>query len=599
MFILNGDNGGNWYSLFYLISSVVTFLFLLYLGRKKGYPLLSWILILVSGALFFIIGTKLLTFRAAEWTTLLREGVFPITDSKSAIGGMLFAILGIELSRSWLKIKEFVLDTYVLIVPLGLALQKPGCLLAGCCFGTPTTLPWGVQYAQGTVVHYHHWSSNWIPSTDLLSQPIHPVPIYEIISYLMIFTALILLAPYLQKRGSRFLLAITMLALSRFSLEFFRDPAATQALGQMIGGLKAMQWVMLVGGLSTGWILVQKLRRPAVHEEVRVHTQDLMWRKFSLILFLSLLIWAVHKGFSPTEMLVMNLKLLPALCLFGLQAWIHYTVPRFRIAGIIILILPLLIMGQSVPTSVENWKYFHSFGAGGSFGSFGQDASYNEHEGGCNGSAYDHKYFDQNYGAASFNYNYTKQKGYLQTTYGVTLFGGMITEQEVGNPVATQNYFLGLQPYMDFNSRWIGGGFGLSFGALKYFPYEAIDERIISSGLRNFPLMPYGKVRVGPYDIVDLEYKFLDDFPTQLPLLTHQLSIGSGFGFKNGSGLRVGLLPPYEGFFVSASALISQKFMIRAKYMNTYAPATHFGGNSHFVSLGLNYRLATQPRSAD
>ncbi|MEE9463828.1 MAG: prolipoprotein diacylglyceryl transferase family protein [Bacteroidales bacterium] len=407
MFIFNGINGGNWYSLFYLISSVFTFLFLLYLGMKKGYPILSWTLILVSGALFFIIGTKLLTFRSAEWTTLFRDGVFPQAAGKSAIGGMLFAILGIELSRSWLKIKEFVLDTYVLIVPLGLALQKPGCLLAGCCFGTPTALPWGVQYAQGTAVHYHHWSSNRIPPMDLLSQPVHPVPLYEIISYLMIFAALILLAPYLQKRGSRFLLAITMLALSRFSLEFFRDPAATQALGQMIGGLKAMQWVMLVTGLVTGIILLRKLKRSSTSVKNSSVTHELMWRKFALILLLSLLIWAVHKGFSPTEMLVMNLKLLPALVLFGLHAWIRFTVPHFRLAGIIILILPLFIMGQSVPDKEGVWEYFHSFGAGGTLGSLGQAARYNEHEGGC-GPTYDRKYYEQKYAMASFNYNYIK-----------------------------------------------------------------------------------------------------------------------------------------------------------------------------------------------
>ncbi len=120
MFIFNGINGGNWYSLFYLISSVFTFLFLLYLGMKKGYPILSWTLILVSGALFFIIGTKLLTFRSAEWTTLFRDGVFTHTASKSAIGGMLFAILGIELSRSWLKIKEFELDPpHGFVIPTG------------------------------------------------------------------------------------------------------------------------------------------------------------------------------------------------------------------------------------------------------------------------------------------------------------------------------------------------------------------------------------------------------------------------------------------------------------------------------------------------
>lgn len=110
MFNFHGANGGSWYSSFFLISSVFTFLLRLYLGMKKGYPIQSWILILGSGALFFIIGTKLLTFGSAECTTLLKDGVFPYTARTSAIFGMLFTILGIELSRSWLKIKEFMLD---------------------------------------------------------------------------------------------------------------------------------------------------------------------------------------------------------------------------------------------------------------------------------------------------------------------------------------------------------------------------------------------------------------------------------------------------------------------------------------------------------
>lgn len=594
MFIFNGLNGGNWYSLFYLISSVLTFIFLLYLGQKKGYPLLSWILILVSGALFFIIGTKLLTFRSEEWTVLLRDGVIPHTASKSAIGGMLFAILGIELSRSWLKIKEFVLDTYVLMVPLGLALQKPGCLLAGCCFGTPTTLPWGVQYSHSTAVHYHHLSSNWISSTDLLSPPIHPVPLYEIIGYLMIFAALILLAPYLQRRGSRFLLAIAMLALSRFSLEFFRDPAATQALGQMIGGLKAIQWVLLFTGLVSGFILFMKLKRNSTPVRISSVSNNLMWRKFVLIFLLSLLILAVHEGFSPTEMLVMNLKLLPALVLFGLHAWIRFTVPHFRLAGIFILILPLFIMGQSVPDKEGVWEYFHSFGAGGTFGSLGQDARYNEHEGGC-GPTYDNKYYEQKYAMASVNYNYIKQNRYIRYTYGGTLFGGINEENEIDVPGSTSHYTFGLHPYLDIDSRWIGFGLGISFGSLKYFPTAPIDERTISSGMRTFPILPSGNFRVGPYDIIDLEYKFLDEFPTQLPFLTHQISLGSGFGLINGSGLRIGAAPPEQTYFVSANALINKKFMIRIKYMYT-SPSHYYFGGSNFLSFGLNYRLPTQPR---
>lgn len=101
------------------------------------------------------------------------------------------------------------------------------------------------------------------------------------------------------------------------------------------------------------------------------------------------------------------------------------------------------------------------------------------------------------------------------------------------------------------------------------------------------------KFRVGPYDLIDLEYKFLDEFPTQLPVTTHQLSLGSGFGMKNGSGLRIGIAPPDESFFVSANVLIKERFMIQAKYINSYFRY----GNSSFLSFGLNYRIFAEPET--
>jgi phosphatidylglycerol:prolipoprotein diacylglycerol transferase len=592
MFTISNVHEVNWYELLYLISSVLTYLFLCYLGWKKGYPMLSWILILVTGALFFIVGTKLFTFRSEEWTMLFREGIFPRTSGKSAIGGLLFAILGVELSRSWLKIKEFVLDTYVLMVPLGLAIQKPGCIIAGCCYGNPTSLPWGVQYTQGTAAHYHHWISNSIPTDALFSLPVHPVPIYEMLSYLLIFGTLILLAPYLQKRGSRFLLALTLLAISRFTLEFFRDPAATVAMGKMIGGLKAMQWLMLVMGLVCGSLLLRKLNRPTVLMNDLIQPDALTGRKFILILVLSLLMWAVHKGFSPTEMLVMNLKLAPALVLFGIHTWIRFTVPRFRLAGIFILIIPLLIMGQSVPGKETDWKYFHSFGLGGTFGSYGQVARYDEHEGYC-GPAYSVNYYDHNYGMTTLNYQYTKQSGFTSQTYGGTLFGGITTETEINKQGTTKHFTLGIHPYINYDSRWVGFGFGIGIGNLNYIPTAPFDERSINTGMKTFPVLPSARLRVGPYDIIDLEYKFLDDFPTQFPVVTHQISLGSGFGMENGSGLRIGVAPPEANFFISANLLINNKFMLQAKYMYT----DFIYGNSNFVSFGLNYRLIAHPKT--
>lgn len=587
MFTIDAVHGVNWYAISYLVSNVFTFALLLYLGWRKGYSLLSWIPILVTGALFFLIGTKLFALRGEQWTSLFREGMLPATGNKSAIGGMLFAILGIELSRSWLRVREYVLDTYVLVVPVGLAIQKMGCLMTGCCFGTPTSLPWGIRYAQGTSVHYHHWITNGIHSAEAWSLPVHPLPLYESLCYLLIFGALLLLGPYLKKRGSRFLLAITLLALSRFTLEFLRDPAATVALGQELAGLKAMQWLMLLTGIIAGLLFLRKIKQTSrARAQVR-ETKESIWRNFTLISILSIGIWGIHKGFSPVEVLVLNLKLLPALFIFGLQAWIRFTVPRFRLAGVFLLILPVLFMAQSLPKQEGTWKHYHSFGAGGTFGTFSQEALYNEHEGGC-GTTFSRNYYDHTFGTATLNYEYIKQSGYITFVYGGSLFGGIDTQQEVDFPGSKRYYSLGILPYLDYNARWVGGGVGASLGYQNFVPSSPFDERTISTGIRTFPFLPYVRLRVGPYDIFDMEYKFQDAFPSMSPVPSHLLSLGSGFGIKNGSGLRVGVAPPYESFFVSAKVLVSERYMIQAKYIN-------WDGN--FFSFGLSYRIPAEVKS--
>ena len=597
MLTINEMGGVNWYAFFYMLSSLLSFILLLFIGWKKGYPMLSWTIILATGALFFIIGSKVATFRSGDWAVLFREGVFPRTAGKSALGGLLFAIIGVELCRSWLKIKTFVLDTYVLIVPLGLALQKPGCLIAGCCFGNPTTLPWGVQYARGMPAHYFQWLSHAIAPGDLLSLPVHPVPMYEGISYLLIFGALLLMAPLITKRGSRFFLGLALLALVRFVIEFFRAPEATLTLGAVYGGMKALQWVLLFTIIFTGTLFIRSLRRLSTEESEKWGPLSIPGRKFVWIVLLSAMICFVYHGFSAMEMLVMNLKLLPALVLFGIRAWIDFTVPRFRLTGIVILLLPLFLMGQSIPVQKGNWEYFHSFGLGGTIGSIDEVARYNEHQGSC-GPYYDEKYYYQRYGMATLNYSYNRVRGYERVTFGGSLFGGLSRETEVGS-VITNKYILGgIHPYIDYDSRWIGFGLGISIGKMNYLPIAPFDTRSINSGLKSFPLLPSGSFRLGPYDIVDLEYRFLDEFPTQLPMPTHQVSIGSGLGMKNGSGIRIGVVPPENGFFVSAKALISNKWLVQGKYIYTETDYST-GGHGNFVSFGLSYHLPASSKSSE
>ena len=57
---------------------------------------------------------------------------------------------------------------------LGYSVARIGCFLNGCCFGTPSHLPWAVRFPEHTMAFFDHWSKGWLRSDDLLSLPVHP-----------------------------------------------------------------------------------------------------------------------------------------------------------------------------------------------------------------------------------------------------------------------------------------------------------------------------------------------------------------------------------------------------------------------------------------
>jgi phosphatidylglycerol:prolipoprotein diacylglycerol transferase len=65
-------------------------------------------------------------------------------------------------------------DIFATALPLGHAIARVGCLMAGCCFGRPTTLPWGVTYSDPLTPAPH-------------GVPLHPTQIYEALYLLAIF----------------------------------------------------------------------------------------------------------------------------------------------------------------------------------------------------------------------------------------------------------------------------------------------------------------------------------------------------------------------------------------------------------------------------
>lgn len=148
-------------------------------------------------------------------------------------------------------------------VPLGLAFGRMGCLLAGCCFGAESNLPWALSFPPNSPASEAQFKLKTIASQHLWSLPVHPTQIYESAASLAI-AAFCLLWVHPRKRydGQVFVAFVALYAIARFLLEILRRDDRGGLLGlstsQLIG-------VVLVAG---AFALHRVLGRPKVARPV-------------------------------------------------------------------------------------------------------------------------------------------------------------------------------------------------------------------------------------------------------------------------------------------------------------------------------------------
>jgi prolipoprotein diacylglyceryltransferase len=93
-----------------------------------------------------------------NWRTLLLPG------GKTIVGGLLGGWIAVELTKRVRHIHSRTGDLFAIPLCLGIAIGRIGCLLAGLAddtYGTPTSLPWAVDFGDGV--------------------PRHPTQLYEIL----------------------------------------------------------------------------------------------------------------------------------------------------------------------------------------------------------------------------------------------------------------------------------------------------------------------------------------------------------------------------------------------------------------------------------
>lgn len=91
---------------------------------------------------------------------------------------------------------------------LGLALSRLGCFAAGCCFGSPTSMPWGVEFS--------HIASAAFPK----DVPLHPTQLYSLGLELCVFFILVNRKP--GRPGDIFWLYLCLTAFARLFTDMFR-----------------------------------------------------------------------------------------------------------------------------------------------------------------------------------------------------------------------------------------------------------------------------------------------------------------------------------------------------------------------------------------
>jgi phosphatidylglycerol---prolipoprotein diacylglyceryl transferase len=115
-----------------------------------------------------------------------------------------------------------VLDTLTIPIALSIALGRWGCFLNGCCFGVPTTLPWGVRFPRGSLPYLSHAEAGLVTLDQAWSLPVHPLALYYSLDALVIAAILLWALPRARFAGEITLWFLFLRCWSKTLLESLR-----------------------------------------------------------------------------------------------------------------------------------------------------------------------------------------------------------------------------------------------------------------------------------------------------------------------------------------------------------------------------------------
>ncbi len=220
------------------------------LPKERIYDLGLWTII---GGL---LGSKILMFFTED-----NVNIFSLDFLRSGgvyYGGFLGGFVTLAILIRYYKFSFWkVADAFAPGVALGQFFGRQGCFSAGCCWGKPTDLFWGVHFTE----HAHEFTGVPIYTEAGENAYLHPTQLYESVAMLVVFGILV----YLHKKkifnGQVLIAYMILYPIVRFTIEFFRDDPRGNLFGLTdLTGLSTSQIISLIVAASALIFMIRQLK---------------------------------------------------------------------------------------------------------------------------------------------------------------------------------------------------------------------------------------------------------------------------------------------------------------------------------------------------
>lgn len=165
-------------------------------------------------------------------------------------GGLVFygGLIGASLATVfYARAKDLPLwrlaDVFAPSIVLGHAFGRFGCFANGCCYGSPTQLPWAINYPVG---HLAHGAS------------VHPTQMYEALLNLGVYSFLAWKYRRRDFDGQVFALYLLGYGGVRFAVEFFRGDYPVRYLGGWATPAQLVSVAVIAAGIALWHLLAPK-----------------------------------------------------------------------------------------------------------------------------------------------------------------------------------------------------------------------------------------------------------------------------------------------------------------------------------------------------